>query len=453
MIRNALWGVALALSSAHAAKSAEGDFAPLAVGNTWVYSIDENGGAFWWNPRVSHLGRRTLRVESSAGTPGGGSIHVLSFRDSLFQRKWNSNLPVLPDTSRTGSFQVAQSAGDGRLSLLSTGNPIPPGMEVFFRRRFRSGGTAVSTGTGDSLYLVPVTATYNARLHDSAVYARDLGLLYLRRYYDVWGERGYTPGYLTTVYRLASFNGSPVTVNGFALTAAPGPQAAGFSGLRDGRSWRYRGLRQLVPGKSVLAGNHLRRDSVSRTLVVTKVTPSAGNSVYSLSIEDSLHHRTYDGRAVPDTVETGTASVRLVPDSLFLSTYSSMQYEDARDEIWIHFNRHSFLEEAVGSRDFGSGPVRIAEYRVGYPGLVEDTLIHAEGIGLIRRSKILLGSDPAMSERLDWRLVELDGRPFDATPVSIRRGRAPRTEPAPSPPAAGRGFWRLRDLLGRIQGP
>ncbi len=46
MIRNPLWAVLL-LSTAHMAEGAEGGFAPLAVGNTWVYSIEESGTGFW----------------------------------------------------------------------------------------------------------------------------------------------------------------------------------------------------------------------------------------------------------------------------------------------------------------------------------------------------------------------------------------------------------------------
>ena len=111
-------------------------------------------------------------------------------------------------------------------------------------------------------------------------------------------------------------------------------------------------------------------------------------------------------------------------------------------------------------RDFGSGPVRVHEYRERFQGFLEDVMIHAEGIGLVRRTRFLTGKlfERDLPERLDWRLVEIDGQPFDAAPVSIRRldpARDPltRSSRTRSAPHVWRKAWDLRDLLGRMLEP
>jgi hypothetical protein len=442
-------GVALLLAAAHAGGNGRGDFSPLAVGNTWVYSLTVVGGGFWWNPSVSAHVRRTLRVESLAEA-GGVSVHVLSFRDSLYARfrspdHGSTASPQLPDTVRTGLFQVADSAGDGRLSLHPMGSPIPAGMEAFFRRRFRSGEIAIATAAGDSLHVVSVDARYNGTMNDSAVYARDLGLLYFRRRYDLLGEAR-IPGYINTLCRLESFNGKTVSSTDFLGTVSPDSLVPGFSGLRKGRSWRYRGLRQQV--MEMVAGNHVRRDSIVREVIVIGMALSEGNPSYSLSLKDSLHHRTYDGLSRADSVEAKTISVSQAPGRTFFTADRGWGTPETVDDFAILFNWDALLAESLELRDFGGGPVRTSEYRESYPGLLEDTLIHAQGIGLIRRSHVLEGTYPGLFERIDWRLVELDGKPFAAVPVSTRA-------PAPGSPrkrasASVWRAWRLYDFLGRI---
>lgn len=455
-VRGLSLGAALLLSNVQAAGTPTGDFAPLAVGNTWVYKITEEGSGFWWNPIVGHRVHRTLLVESRAEAPGGVSLYVLSYRDSLFLRSrtpdsGSGTATKLPDTVRTGRFQVAESAGDGRLSLHPLGHPIPPGMEVYFRRRFRSGEVAAGTGAGDSLNVVVVSGAYNTNVVDSVVYARDMGVLHFRRQHH-WWEGPHHPGRMISKCVLESFNGRPIAATGSLGAVPPGSVAEGFSGLKTGRSWRYRGLRQRVPGESMLEGNHLRRDSVVRDLAVIGVTDSGGHAIFKLNVKDSLHHRSYDGQPLPDKVEKGTISVTQSPGKPLLAvSIFDWGSRELQEDIRILFNRQAFAEATLDMRDFGAGPVRTSEYRIGFSGLMEDTLVHAEGIGIVRRSKAVMGIIPRLSDRFDWRLVELDGKPFDAVPVTTRLLPAPRALQTRSPSPTWQKWWRPRNLLGRIQ--
>jgi hypothetical protein len=44
--------------------------------------------------------------------------------------------------------------------------------------------------------------------------------------------------------------------------------------------------------------------------------------------------------------------------------------------------------------------------------------VYAQGIGFIRRAKLLYGIG-GMTERMEYELVELDGAPFDAKPMAV----------------------------------
>lgn len=455
LIRARSLGMAFLTAATLAMGSGSGDFCPLAVGNVWVYSIEEYGGAFDWNPSVNHRIARTLRVESRAEGPGGDAVHVLSYRDSLHNRKrtpdqGSTASAQLPDSVRTGRFQVIESAGDGRLTLRASGHPIPPGMEAFFRQRSRSGGIATLSRTGDSLLVVRVVAHYHRALRDDALYAQGLGLLRFHRNYDIWGVSWYTLGYKNSTSILQSFNGRPVSLPESFRIDSVGILAGGFTGLKRGRSWRYRGLRQEVPRYDTRIP---RRDSVLRELVVTDVSVTGGDTLFRLSLKDSLHHRALDGQTRADTVRRGTLSVTRKSGDPLNTVSASVGSGDLADEMAILFNRNAFLEEALDMRDFGAGPVRVWEYREGMPGLLEDTLVRAEGIGLVRRSKYLQAIRPGYFEHLDWRLIELDGKPFDPFPLATHRAReAPPGRKAVGP-SAGRKTWRWRDLLGRFRRP
>lgn len=446
-------GMALMASATLAVAGGSGDFCPLAVGNVWVYTIKEQGGAFSWHPTVNQEIRRTLRVESSAAGPGGDALHVLSYRDSLYSRSRTPDLGStasfrLPDSLRTGFFQVVESAGEGRLTLRAAGDPIPPGLDVFFRQRTRSGGIPTRSRTGDSLMVVRVVAHSHRALRDDAHYAQDLGLLRFHRNYDVWGRSQYTYGYIWSTSILQSFNGRPVSLPESLHIDSVGIQAGGYSGLKRGRSWLYRGLRQQVPRYD---GALPRRDSVLRELVVAQVSVAGTDTTFRISLKDSLLHRNLDGQSRADTVVTATVTVIRRRGDPLNSVGGGAG--DLGDEMTILFNRDGFLEEALDRRDFGTGPVRVWEYRAGMPGLLEDTLVRAEGIGLVRRHKFLQSLRPGHFEHHDMRLIELDGRAFEALPVTTYRVPAEPGERKAVRPSAGRKTWRWRDLLGRLRRP
>ncbi len=438
---------------------AAGDFAPLVVGNTWDYTCKEGGGGFSWNPKVSRTRHLALRVESRDDGVGGASRYVLSYRDSLYQRKTVAPLEqgtaAHPDTVLTGRFQVTETSGDGRLSVHSLGDPIPPWMEVFFRLRFRSGEVPVRTGSGDSLFAVAVTFPHVKNLRESAIYARDLGLIQLSRDFEVWGQTAYTPGYLGATCGLTAFNGRPVATDIPYVAYSNIPMVQGFAGLKPDRSWRYLCLRQVVHRDSI----RLLRDSLYRQLKVIGVTYPAGSPVFEISWKDSVFQRTYDGQTRQGRVDTGRIRVDFTSGQPVVHTGSTGP-DDPREDLLMHFNSNIIPEEALGMRDFGSGPVRVLEYREGFQGFLEDVMIHAEGIGLVRRTRFLTGKlfERDLPERLDWRLVEIDGQPFDAAPVSIRRldpARDPltRSSRTRSAPHVWRKAWDLRDLLGRMLEP
>lgn len=445
---------AILTSTTIALGNGSGDYCPLAAGNVWIYSIKEQGGGFPWNPSVNHEIRRTLRVESRADGLDGEAIYSIVYRDSLYKRtrtpdQGSTASSTLPDSVRTGTFQVVESTRDGRLHVRASGHPIPPGLDVYFRQRARN-GIAVRTLSGDSLIVAPVVADYNRALQDSALYAQDLGLLHLYRNYDIWGKSRYTPGYIFSTTLLQSFNGRAVSLPESFHLASVIPQADNFTGLKKGRSWRYRGLRQQVPR---YGAEIPRRDSVLRDLIVTDVSITGSDTVFRLSLKDSLYHRALNGQNLADTMIGGTLSVTRRRGDPINTVSASTGSGELSDEMEMLFNRQAFLEEALDRRDFGTGPVRIWEFRQGMPGLLEDTLIRAEGIGLIRRFKYLQATRPGYFEHLDWRLIELDGKPFEAIPVVAYQTLETSPERKAVRPSTGRMTWRWRDLLGRFLEP
>jgi hypothetical protein len=279
------------------------------------------------------------------------------------------------------------------------------------------------------------------------VYARNLGLTFFRRNYDLLGE-AHIPGFVYSTCILLSFNGRPVprTPN---LGAAPAqPQVAIFSGLNQGRSWRYRGLRQQVLGTG---SRNIRRDSVDRKVTVAQITLQEGFPEYRLTFTDSLYRRAYNGQPRADSLESGTITLSHTAGKPFFTVSANSRIPDTNDDLAMLFKWNSLPEEALVMRSIGGADTRVSEYRESVPGLLEDTLIHAEGIGLVRRTRLLAGTIPGLSEHIDMRLVELDGKPFGPLPVASRRGPDERTQGMKPLSPSWLKTYRPRDLLGRYR--
>lgn len=93
--------------------------------------------------------------------------------------------------------------------------------------------------------------------------------------------------------------------------------------------------------------------------------------------------------------------------------------------------------------DLPGGPVDGFILRDGIPGLFTDTLVYARDIGFVRRAKLLHGLK-GMTERMEYELVELDGKPFAAKPVRLAGKGAGNRLGDGAPNGAGNA-----DALGR----
>ena len=131
--------ILVAMASVSGRAVAVDGFAPLAVGNTWIYKGDERCWGLWWNPTEGHKLVRSMTVDSMR-RDGGSVDWFLSFRDSLNGRFRSGYFvePVPADTVVTGRFRVRETEGERLLRILPDGREnAPHGMEVFFKTRQR----------------------------------------------------------------------------------------------------------------------------------------------------------------------------------------------------------------------------------------------------------------------------------------------------------------------------
>lgn len=242
---------------------------------------------------------------------------MITWGDSLsgryFSSFYGSSKPL--DTVLSGQFRVREASAGGFLRIQPEGEPLPAGMEHFFRTRTRPDSAVRSLPDGKAVHEARMQWSRNS--WDRFAWLAGYGLAYWKHNYDVYDTDGYTPPYRYATLRLQSFNGRAAPQVEPGIAAAAGARAYGFAPLEAGMSWSYRGLRQLIERDGPDSPHREIRDSVTRTLRVEPVTGPGEGGRFRLECRDVLHARSLDGRSRGDSVSTASFIVgKGHPDSL-----------------------------------------------------------------------------------------------------------------------------------------
>jgi hypothetical protein len=429
-VRILVSAIALASASLAGARPAA-DFAPLAVGNKWIYTGTEKGGGFWWNFTLAWDVRREIVVDSSRTVPGGVEW-FLSYRDSCHHRTRSLTLtlddPKLPDTLFSGRFRVLDLAQSATLRALPFATDrLPAEMASFFRAHNIE-------APGDT---ARVSAKVTKLFEENCAYQAGKGLTSLSRNYDVWNTAQYTPPYRLVSFTLSSFTGAPSAALPTAVFT-PGRWSGNFAPMEPGRSWRWRALKRRV----FTSSHDQVQDSLIRHIRVTdSAITGDGKAKCRLQLRDSLFARLKGTAHAPDTIETAEFELPCGSADTSLA-YQIFQTESGQADMRRFFDSRLYPESMIEDLALPGGTVKAMLLRDGMPGLFTDTLVYAQGIGFIRRAKMLYGNQ-GMTERMEYELIELDGKPFAARPVRVMaKGRRIASRPGVA----------VADALGRKAG-
>lgn len=182
------------------------------------------------------------------------------------------------------------------------------------------------------------------------------------------------------------------------------------------------------------------QDSLDRSVRVT-----GRGGLCAIAVRDSLFARTRGDARAEDTVET--AFLEMPCDGTSGNApFSAFPAESGQADLRRFFGVPEAPAAMLETLDLPGGPVEAFVLRDGMPGLFTDTLVYARGIGFIRRAKLLHGQQ-GMTERMEYELVELDGKPFKAAATGLA-GKPARPATGTRGSASGNGL----DALGRKGG-
>ncbi|MEO7423725.1 MAG: hypothetical protein ABI036_00970 [Fibrobacteria bacterium] len=453
----ALWvaaTLAIPLASTASAKpsaAAEvGDFAPMAAGNTWTYQGEETMLCKALYDVITV--RRVISVDSSRPNTGGVT-HFLSYRDSIHwttYRRWTPTGGKREDTVRTGRFLVREKSGQRELRVgpSGTGN-VPSEMEFFFRShtypadRIMPDSAGTMTG-GEVRYRRTISKT----VFDDAGYGKDIGMTRLYHLYNVWNTNNMTAPERIVSYRLVAFNGTAVITGSaetFGVMDIPGDALSpkDFAPVALDYSWIYLGIRRVDSAGTV------SRDSMYR--VITVKSSSAG--IFTLTLKDSLYARLRADKPLDPVIKTVDFRVSSGGVALANGSAGIGIWEADSDPSWSDplrfFNGKRYPARDVEEMAFPDGPRSVVAYAEKSPGILVDTTVYAEGVGLVRRAKIL---DEGRVYTEEFRLIEFQGKSIQAIPVSLAPPAASArqrvingSEPARLPVRS----WRGRDAAGK----
>jgi hypothetical protein len=397
--------------------------------------------------------RRAISVDSSRSN-AEGVTHFLSYRDSIhwatYQRWKSTGKPA--DTVRTGRFLVREKPGQRELRLgpAGTGN-VPSEMEFFFRShtypadRIMPDSAGTTTG-GEVRYRRTISKT----VLDDAGYGKDIGMTRLYHLYNVWNTNNMTAPERVVSYRLVAFNGTAVKTGPAEpfgamdiLGDALSPKDFAPVALDD--SWIYLGIRRVDSAGTV------SRDSMYRTITVK--SGSAG--LFTLTLKDSLYARLRADKPLDPVIKSVdfrvSGSVALANGNAGIGIWDTDVDPSWSDPLRF-FNGKRYPARDVEEMAFPDGPRSVAVYAEKSPGILVDTTVYAEGVGLVRRAKVL---DEGRVYTEEFRLIGFQGKSIQAIPVSLARPAASarqrivrRSEPARLPVRS----WRGRDAAGKDLG-
>lgn len=450
----AAWLLAVSSAVVPGAAAEIGDFAPLAAGNTWTYHGTEqmHCKSLWDRITVS----RILTVDSSRND-ADGATYFLSYRDSVHWNeygRWKGPFENPEDAVRTGRFRVRERTGQRELRVTSFGSDsLPSEMEIFFRSHtYPADRITPDTGGMASGGEVRYRRHISGIVRDNATYVKDVGMTYLSHDYNVYNTNNFTAPQRLATYQLIAFNGAPGTPGG------PWPAGAGevpgdalspkdFAPVALGFSWTYLGIRRVDS-----AGTS-SRDSICRSITVK----SAGEGLFVLTLKDSLYARLRAdkplepvNKSVDFRVGSGVA--------LANGNGGIGIWDNDSDPAWSDplrfFNGKRYPARDVEEMAFPDKPRSVVVYAERSPGILIDTSVYAEGVGLVRRAKTLYEGRTFTEE---FRLIEFQGKDFQAIPVSLAASSAPAASAAER--IIGRGAarlpvrtWRGRDAAGKSIG-
>jgi hypothetical protein len=116
------------------------------------------------------------------------------------------------------------------------------------------------------------------------------------------------------------------------------------------------------------------------------------------------------------------------------------------------FNGKQYPARDVQETAFPDGSRSVVVYAEKSPGILVDTSVYASGVGLVRRAKTM---DDGRAYIEEFRLIEYQGKAFQAMPVSLAAPAASASQRAIRRGAGARipvRTWRGRDASGKAYG-
>jgi hypothetical protein len=427
-----------------------GDFAPLIPGNTWTYSGTERMFCKALTDNISVI--RSITVDSSRNG-SDGKTHFLSYCDSVHWTsygRWGAGEVKPADAVRKGRFLVREKSGKPELRVAPFGSDsLPSEMEYFFRcRTFPADSITPDTGAAEARNEVRYRRHIRNTVIDYAAYVKDVGMTRLQHDYNVFNTNNYTAPERLATYQLIAFNGKPRPARG----QLPDVQSdiswdalspKDFAPVAADGIWVYLGIRRVDSAGTV------SRDSICRSLTVK----SGSGSSFVLSLRDSLYARLRADKTLEPAIKSVDFNVANGKALANGGTGIGIWDYD-RDPSWSDplrfFNGKQYPARDVQEMEFPDGARSVFVYAERSPGILIDTSVYAEGVGLVRRAKTMNDGRAYIEE---FRLMEFQGKAFQAIPVSL----------AASPAPAGHGVvrragtarfpvrtWRGRDAAGKV---
>jgi hypothetical protein len=447
---------AIAAMTAPGSAAEVGDFAPLVPGNTWIYSGTERMFCKALTDEISVI--RTLTVDSSRNG-SDGKTHFLSYLDSVHWTsygRWGTAGGVKPaDAVRQGRFLVREKPGKPELRVAPFGSDsLPSEMEFFFRcRTFPADSITPDTGAAAARNEVRYRRHIRNTVIDYAAYVKDVGMTRLQHDYNVFNTNNYTAPERLATYQLIAFNGTPRPARAQLQAVASdiswdALSPKDFAPVAADGKWVYLGIRRVDSAGTV------SRDSILRSITVKSGTGTGTGFV--LTLEDSLFARLRADRPLDPVIKSVDFNVG---NGVALPSGNSgigiWEYDS--DPSWSDplrfFNGKRYPARDVQEMAFPDGPRSVFVYAERSPGILIDTSVYAEGVGLVRRAKTMNDGRAYIEE---FRLIGLHGKAFQAIPVSLA---APAASGGPRAiRRAGHArfpvrTWRGRDAAGKAVPP
>lgn len=445
-----LFIAAIAAVAAPGTAAEVGDFAPLAPGNTWTYSGTERMFCKALSDQITVI--RSITVDSSSS--GAAEVtHYLSYCDSVHWTsygRWGMGAGIRPaDAVRKGRFLVREKPGKPELRVAPFGSDsLSSEMAIFFRRHtFPADRITPDTGAMASRGEVRYSSYIRKTVYDKAAYVKDVGMTRLEHNYNVFNTNNFTAPERLATYDLIAFNGTPRTARGpwpAFESDLPGEPLSpkDFAPVASGGKWVYQGIRRVDSAGTV------SRDSICRSITVK----SGSGGSFVLTLEDSLYARLRADK--PLDAEIKSVDFRVSGGEAQPNGNTGIGiWDNDNDPSWSDplrfFNGKQYPARDVEVREFPDGPRSVVAYAERSPGILVDTTVYAEGVGLVRRAKTMNDGRAYIEE---FRLIEFQGKAFQAMPVLLAAPAASASPRAISRTGAARfpvQTWRGRDAAGK----